>query len=131
MLARYFPCSVDLPCLDLCSETAASIVKSYWNGFNNDFSSYLSQLRRVEIDAKTKNFQFSYNYDGFVERPEISKFERTSVSVYPKLGIFDIVVNVCSSREGGDKLDGHPGLLFKVDYAPDIICKEKLWNAFD
>ena len=131
MLARYFPCSVDLPRLELCSETAASIVTSYWNGFNNDFSSYLSQLRRIEIDAKTKNFQFSYNYDGFVERPEISKFERTSVSVYPKLGIFDIVVNVCSSRGEGDKLDGHPGLLFKVDYAPEFICKEKLWNAFD
>lgn len=104
--------------MELCSETAASIVTSYWNGFNNDFSSYLSELRRIEIDAKTKNFQFSYNYDGFVERPEISKFERTSVSVYPNLGIVDIVVNVCSSRGEGDKLNGHPGLLFKVDYAP-------------
>ncbi len=36
-----------------------------------------------------------------------------------------------TSRGEGDKLDGHPGLLFKVDYVPEFICKEKLWNAFD
>lgn len=47
------------------------------------------------------------------------------------LGIFDIVVYTCSIGEEENKLNGHPGLLFNVDNAPDIICKGELWNAFD
>ncbi|MCP4486250.1 MAG: hypothetical protein GY820_02860 [Gammaproteobacteria bacterium] len=131
MLARYFPCNVDLPRPELCSATATSIVTSYWDSFNNDFSNYLTKVRRIEIDTNTANFQFSYNYDGFIELSDCSKTKRKSVSVYPKIGIFDIVVNVCSTFGDGDKPDGNPGLLFKVDYAPAIICKESLENAFD
>ena len=130
MLARYFPCCVYIPRPELCAETASAVVTSYWDGFNNDFSSYLSNLRRIEIDEKAANFQFSYNYDRFVEPSEGAAPKRRSISVYPKVGIFDVVVNVCSTYCISDQPDGNPSLLFKIDYAPGVICKEKLKNAF-
>ena len=34
MLARYFPCRVFLPQPDICTETASSVVSSYWDGFS-------------------------------------------------------------------------------------------------
>ena len=131
MLARYFPCCVSLPQRELSAETASSVVKLYWDGFNNDFSSYLSKVRRMEFDTKTLMYQFSYNYDGFEVHTEPTKLVRGSKSVYPRAGIFDIVVNVYLSGGIGDAGGMMPEITFKIDYTPTFIFKEKLEYAFN
>ena len=130
MLARYFPCRVFLPQPDICTETAASVVSSYWDGFKNDFSFYLSKLRKIEVDTRSLTYQFAYNYDGHVVRAKKATSIKASNSVYPKTGVFDIVVNVCLADDIGDTGYGKPGLIFKIDYVSNLISKEKLEHAF-
>ncbi|MFT2112712.1 hypothetical protein [Marinomonas sp. 2405UD68-3] len=129
MLASYFPCSVDLPTFELNAETALSIIDAYWNGFNRDFSSYLSKLQGLDSTNKMSQFKFSYNYDSFIATPNLNDFgvRDKSTSIYPKVGIFDIVVNVCNSY---CDLSDNLGLLFKVDYSDIFIDKDKLKNVF-
>ncbi|MDC0609241.1 aminotransferase class III-fold pyridoxal phosphate-dependent enzyme [Vibrio sp.] len=129
MLARYFPCSVDLPTFELNTETASSIIDAYWNGFNRDFSSYLSKLQCLGSTNESSQFKFSYNYDSFIEKPNVNAagVGHKSTSIYPRVGIFDIVVNVCNTCcDSSDNL----GLLFKVDYSAVSIDKDKLKNVF-
>jgi hypothetical protein len=76
-------------------------------------------------------YQFSYNYDGYEVRAEPTKLVRASKSVYPRSGVFDIVVNVYLSSGIGDTGGMLPELTFKIDYAPTFISKEKLEYAFN
>ena len=133
MLARYFPCCVALPRPEMCTETTSSIVTSYWDGFYNEFSNYLSKLRQIELDSKSRNYQFAYNYDGYVTQSGSQAGEgvNASTSIYPKIGIFDIVVNVCATSDPADGSSDKPGLLFKIDYSRTSISKEKLYEVFN
>ena len=106
---------------------------SYWDGFYNEFSNYLSKLRQIELETKSRNFQFAYNYDGYVvpSGPVSGEKVGAFASIYPKIGIFDIVVNVSAIDDFSDEASETPALVFKIDYSCASISKEQLRDAFN
>ena len=69
--------------------------------------------RHLPGDIYKVTFQISYNYDGCVAAVSWEGALRQSLAVYPKIGIVDVVVNVCLRYGVADEYSGSVGLMLR------------------
>ena len=133
MMARFFPCMIDISNFNADDGGATYLFEKYWQCSQLDHEVYLKYVVKLKRSQSDYVPLFAYNYDNFDElsfnlpAPTELGLTRSNSS---KAGVFDIVLNASSrmsSSNNGEK--NETLLLFRIDYSPHSIDHE-LFKSF-